>query len=188
MTPKRTLAPALALVALATATTAQAQQQAACVQSADLADAVVYAMPIAYDAVSASCGRQLSSDGFIARDKGRFIKTFRARQDAAWPGAFRLLKTFMANDNGEEGAREADMGAMIAALPESSLRPFVDGLVGQMIAEEIKPDSCGKIERGIELLSPLPPENVAGLLAFVAELSDIKNPAICPANPPRAAR
>ena len=77
---------------------------------------------------------------------------------------------------------------MIAALPESSLRPFVDGLVGQMIAGEIKPDSCDKIERGMELLSPLPPENIAGLLAFVAELSDIKNPEICPANPPVAAR
>ena len=183
----RVLAPALSVLALATATTAQAQAQT-CVQSADLADAVIYAMPIAYDALSTACQRQLKSDGFMARDKGRFIQSFRDRQDDAWPGAFRMIKTFMADDKAARGGSENDMGAMIASLPEDALRPFVDGLVGQMIGGEIKPDSCGKIERGIELLSPLPPENVAGLLTFLLELSDAKNPPICTANPPQAAR
>lgn len=184
---KRIFAPALALAALATATTAQAQQQA-CVNAADLGDAVLYAMPIAYDAVGTSCARQLKSDGFIARDGSRFVERFRAKQDKAWPGAFRLIKSFMANEGAEAGGSNGDMAAMIAALPEESLRPFVDGLVGQMIAEEIKPDSCGKIERGMELLAPLPADNLAGLFAFVAELADLKNPSICGANPPAAAK
>jgi len=48
-----------------------------------------------------------------------------------------------------------------------------------MIAKEIKPDSCGKIERGLELLSPLPVDNVAGLMTFIAELADLKNPPVC---------
>jgi hypothetical protein len=184
---KRFVAPPLALAALATASTAQAQDQA-CVNAADLGDAVVYAMPIAYDAVGTSCARQLKSDGFIARDGARFVERFRAKQDKAWPGAFRLIKIFMAQQGSEAGSSEADMTAMIAALPEESLRPFVDGLVGQMITEEIKPDSCGKIERGMELLAPLPADNLAGLFAFVAELADLQNPAVCPANPPAAAR
>ena len=178
---KRAFASALALVALATAHTAQAQQQT-CVAAADLGDTVLYAMPIAYDAVSTTCARQLKADGFMARGGGKFIDNFRARQDSAWPGAFRLLKTFMAQNNAEKGGTDTDMTAMIAALPEESLRPFVDGLVGQMIAKEIKPDSCGKIERGLELLSPLPVDNVAGLMSFIAELADLKNPSICPAD------
>jgi hypothetical protein len=184
---KHLFAPALALTALATATTAQAQQQT-CVNAADLGDAVVYAMPIAFDAVGVSCAQQLKADGFMARDGARFVETFRAKQNSAWPGAFRLIKTFMAQDNAAEGGSDANMTAMIAALPEESLRPFVDGLVGQMIAGEIKPDSCGKIERGMELLAPLPADNIAGLFAFVAELADLKNPAVCPANPPAAAK
>jgi len=179
---KHVVAPALAVLALATATTAQAQQQA-CVAPADLGDTVIYAMPIAYDAVSTACARQLKADGFIARGGDAFIDGFRARQDAAWPGAFRLLKTFMAMDSAGKGGAEADITAMIAALPEESLRPFVDGLVGQMIAEEIKPDNCGKIERGLELLSPLPTDNVADLVAFVVELAEVKNPPICAALP-----
>ncbi|MCZ8136634.1 MAG: hypothetical protein O9266_10035 [Porphyrobacter sp.] len=179
---KRVLAPALGFVALASATTAQAQQQT-CVAAADLGDTVLYAMPIAYDAVSTTCSKQLKRDGFMAQGGDAFIAKFRTHQDKAWPGAFRLLKTFMAKDAAAKGGTGTDMTAMITALPEESLRPFVDGLVGQMIAEEIKPDSCGKIERGMELLSPLPVENVAGLMAFIAEVADLKDPQICPVAP-----
>lgn len=175
---KRVLAPALAFVALASATTAQAQQQT-CVAAADLADTVLYAMPIAYDAVGTSCASQLKRDGFMAKGGDAFIAKFRAKQGSAWPGAFRLLKTFMAKDAAGEAASGTDMTAMIAALPEESLRPFVDGLVGQMIAGEIKPDSCSKIERGMELLSPLPVENVARLMTFISEVADLKDPQIC---------
>ena len=183
----RALAPALALLALATATTARAQQQA-CVAPADLGDAVLYAMPIAYDAASTRCVGKFTADGFVARNGSRFIDTFRARQDQAWPGALRLLKTYMAQSTPATGGAQPDMTAMIAALPEESLRPFVDGLVGQMIAEQIKPDSCGKIERGLELLAPLPVDNVAGLFAFVAELADLRNPAICATTPRPSAK
>jgi hypothetical protein len=171
-------APALALAALATAQTAAAQEQA-CVRAADLGDAVVYAMPIAYDAVRNACANRLARDGFIATKGDAFVGNFRTRQNAAWPGAFRLLKTFMANDNNGSAGSGTDMIAMISSLPEESLRPFVDGLVGQMIAAEIKGDDCGKIERGVELISPLPTDNVGGLFAFIAEMADLKNPAIC---------
>jgi hypothetical protein len=184
---KHLFAPALALTALATATTAQAQQQT-CIAAADLGDSVLYAMPIAYDAVSTTCAKQLKRDGFMATGGEAFIAKFRARQGSAWPGAFRMIKTFMAQEGGEATGSDADMATMIAALPEESLRPFVDGMVGQMIAGEIKPDNCGKIERGMELLAPLPADNIAGLFAFVAELADLKNPAVCPANPPAAAK
>lgn len=182
------IAPALALVALATAHTAQAQQT--CIAAEDLGDTMLYAMPIAYDAVSTSCQRELKADGFMAREGDAFIEKFRARQDSAWPGAFRMLKTFMARDNAAKGkaGSDADMTKMIASLPEASLRPFVDGLVGQMIAGEIKPDSCSKIERGIELLSPLPADNVAGLMTFIIEIADIKNPEICGTAPARSAK
>lgn len=184
---KRVIAPALAVLALATATTAQAQQQT-CVAAADFGDTMLYAMPIAYDAVSTTCAAHLKRDGFMAKGGDAFIAKFRDRQDSAWPGAFRLLKTFMAKQSGDKAGSGADISAMIAALPEQSLRPFVDGLVGQMLAEEIKPASCGKIERGLELLSPLPVENVAGLMAFIAEIAEIKEPAICGVTPSAKAK
>lgn len=174
----RLIAPILALTAITSAQAAQAQQQA-CVAAADLGDAVVYAMPIAFDAARTVCANRLTRDGFMATGGERFMVPFRSSQDKAWPGAFRLIKTFMADGNNGGGASGMDIGAMISALPEESLRPFVDGLVGQMIAEEIKGDTCGKIERGLELIAPLPPENVGGLFAFIAEMADLKSPPIC---------
>jgi hypothetical protein len=176
----RFLAPVLAIAALTTAQAAQAQQQA-CVASEDLGDAVVYAMPIAFDAAQNACANRLSKKGFMATEGEAFISEFRAGQDQAWPGAFRLLKTFMASKGGE--GSDADIAAMITALPEDSLRPFVDGMVGQMIADEIKGDSCTKIERGLELIAPLPTENVGDLVAFIAELAELKEPPICGAPP-----
>lgn len=173
---KQIIAPAFAFAALVTAQTAQAQQPA-CVAATDLGDAVVYAMPIAFDAAQNACANRWSRDGFAAREGEAFVANFRVGQARAWPGAFRLLKTFM-NDKQNAG-EDAEITAMITALPEESLRPFVDGLVGQMIAGEIKGDSCAKIERGLELIAPLPTENVAGLFAFIAELADLKNPPIC---------
>jgi len=181
------LAPALALAALAAAQTAQAQQQT-CVAPADLSNAAVYAMPIAFDAVRTACANRLAPGGFMATGGEAFITQFRSNQDQTWPGALRLLKTFMNSENASQGAAEMDMGAMLSSLPEDALRPFVDALVGQMIAEQIKGDSCGKIERGLELLSPLPVENVGGLIAFLAEVSDLKNPQICGAAPASAAQ
>ena len=176
------LAPLVGLSALASAQAAQAQQQA-CVAPTDLGDSVVYVLPIAYDAARNACASQFASDGFVATRGDRFISAFRQRQGASWPGALRMLKVFMAQQNGAEtSARsEFDINAMIAALPEANLRPLVDGLVGQMIAGEITPDNCNRIERGMELLSPLPTENVAGLASFIADIAELKRLTICPA-------
>ena len=179
---RRMIASAIALAALGTSQTALAQAQM-CVAPADLSDAVVYALPIAYDASRTACANRLSANGFMATGGEAYIGQFRAGQNQAWPGAFRVLKTFMASDSAGESGAPAEMGAMLSAMPEESLRPFVDALVGQMIADEIKGDTCDSIERGLELISPLPTQNVGGLVAFIAAMTEMKSPPICGAAP-----
>ena len=186
------LAPALALVALSGAQAVQAQAQTACVAPEDLADAVIYMMPTAYDAALKSCGSQIAPESFLRSTKGKtFVEGFRAQQNARWDGAFRFLKVFVASElKGDES-----MMRMVTAMPPESLRPFLDAMLGQMIGQEIKPDTCAKIERGAALVSPLPVENVGGLVAFILAEVDIKEPQICktartasasPQKPPRA--
>lgn len=175
---KTVITPVVALVALVSAQAAQAQSQP-CVAAEDLSDAVVYVMPIAFDAARTVCANRLTGNGFMATKGDAYIAKFRAEQEQTWPGALRLIKTFMADKKGGEEAKGADIAAMIGNLPDSALRPFVDALVGQAIADEIKPDSCSKIERAVELVSPLPTENVGGLVAFLIEAADVKNPNVC---------
>jgi hypothetical protein len=163
------LAPALGLAALASAQAAQAQQQA-CIMPADAADTVVYLMPVAYDGALKSCKKQFSDASFLPSDEGRsFIEKFREKQDAAWSGTYRVAQALIASRGGQDDGMSETLGK----LSESELRPFADALVGQMIAEEITPDSCDRIDRGIELLSPLPAENVGGIVTFVLEMVDL---------------
>lgn len=177
---RRILASGLAFTALASATSAQAQS--ACVFPKDLRDGLTYAMPIAYDATVQKCNKRFKVDGFMLTKGVDFANRFRVKQDDAWPGTFRLLRVFLEKGDGPEGKSENRLdgiGAMMATLPESAIRPFVDALMAQMIAEEIKPETCSKIERAARLIEPLPVENIAELLTFIAEQSDLKNPSLC---------
>ncbi|KWV93002.1 hypothetical protein [Erythrobacter sp. YT30] len=179
---KRTLiAPALALAALGTAQAAQAQQS--CVAPADVTDMVTYVVPLAFDAAMQTCDAQYQADGFMKSDGDAFADRFRAKQDAAWPGAYKLGKQFMAKraeKEGEEGnGNEADIVGLIDQMPEEQVRPFFDGIIQQMIASEIKTDTCGDIERGLGLLAPLPVENTSMLVTFILEMSGVKDPQIC---------
>ncbi|QYU68851.1 hypothetical protein J4558_01490 [Leptolyngbya sp. 15MV] len=173
----RSAAFALALAALAQPQAALAQQ---CIEQRDVSDGVIYAMPLLVDTVRAKCGSNLSANGFLASKGDAFLEPFRARQDATWPAALRLLEQF---GNAGSGGNTDDTFAMISSLPESALRPFIDALIQQMVGGEIKLEDCGKIERGIALLSPLPPENIGGLASFLFEVAKVQNPTICAYRP-----
>jgi hypothetical protein len=181
MTMKRIASSLIAGAALLGAQAAQAQT--ACVEPADLDDTIRYAMPTLYEAAMASCGDQYSPTGFMKTQGPAFADGFRALQSEAWPGTLRVIQLFAAR-GGEAGdaanPQEAEqMAALIAALPEDALRPFLDAMVLELVSGEIKPESCASIERGIELIAPLPPRNVSGLVAFIAEQAKVDNPPIC---------
>lgn len=174
----KALAAGLCLLALSQHQVAAAQQQAQCVEQADLADAVIYAVPILTKAVRGKCGDALASDGFMNRSGDAFAAPYAERQAAAWPGALRLLSQFAGAD--KDGA---EVMAMFGTLPAETVRPLFDAIIEQKVAEGIKTADCGKIERGVELLAPLPPENVSGLVAFLLDMTKVENPRLCPARP-----
>jgi hypothetical protein len=177
----RFLAPALAFAALASATGAQAQQT--CLQPRDVTDTLIDVTPIAFDASMQACTRQFGADGFMRTKGTAFANRFRARQDASWSGAFRVLRVVIEQraPSGEGADPLASgLGTMLASMSESAVRPFVDALAAQMIAQKIKPDTCGKIERAAQLVSPLPVENIGELGAFIAEQIELDSFAICP--------
>jgi len=173
MTGIRRFGPLLALAAMGTAQATQAQQ--VCVAPDDAADAMVYVMPGAYEAVLTTCSGEFTDQSFMISAAGsNFVEQFRAQQDARWPGTMRFFRVFMARETQDDG-----MAEVIAALPDDALRPLIDGVLGQMIGKEIKSDNCAKIDRAVELLSPLPAENIAGLVSFILPEVDLKNPPVC---------
>ena len=123
-----------------------------------------YALPIAFEGYLSACNTTLASEGYARANASRLHAKFSEGSDAAWPGAKVAMLKLAGDDAG-------DMSAMLEMMGDEALRPFVDSLIASMVAQEIKPDSCGDIERGLEILDPLPAENVADLIGFAVEMA-----------------
>jgi len=173
----RFLAPALAVLALGQGIAVHAQP--ACAAPRDLDDAVIYAMPLAFDATRAACTAVLPRNGFLATEGERLASRFRRQQDTAWPGALRVLRLIVDQRGPDPAAGDIDFGEVMATVPPETLRPLADALFRQMVVKEIGREDCGKIERGLELLSPLPIENIAGLMTFLVDLAETGEIEVC---------
>ena len=156
---KRAFALAAALPLAFSAMPAQAQQE---LDPAQIESAVRFGLPALFEGYQARCAAQLAPGGYIARNADRLAAKFAEGADAHWLEAKSALLALGADDGMDP--------AMIAGMPDEALKPFVVAFVQQMAATEIKPDQCQDIERGLELIDPLPADNVAGLVAFAVEM------------------
>ena len=159
-------------IALVQAQSALAQ---ACLAPDDVTDAGIYAIPVVADGFRDSCTPHLAADGFFATQGEDFVAPYSAMQSEHWPGTLRVFLALAASDGTDERADA------LGELPADALRPLVDAFLAQKIGEEIKPKDCSKIERAMELLAPLPPENLGGLLTFILDVTGVKEPTICDA-------
>ena len=161
-------------------------QGAQCIEPADLADATTYTMPLLVEAAQTRCSDVLASDSYMLTEGTEFAGRFAPLRDEAWPGTQRVLGAFIEDRTGasREMAAKADpaMGGMIVNLLRESgdeMRPFVDAMVMQIVAEEMKPRSCNDLDRLVRLLAPLPPENWGQLVATVMGMVEPDSPAVC---------
>lgn len=178
-------ATALASTALAAASAAQAQDGRACITESEVASLMIYAVPSAVTGIKTACGPRLAPNGFLATHGDAFAARYGTLQDARWPEAKSGFLKF-----GRRGpAKEvADNLAMLASLPDTTIRPIVDAVISGKIAQSVAVNDCGKIERGMELLAGMDPAQTGALVAFAMGLTKPKNPSVCPASgaPPRA--
>ena len=162
MTLRTPLAAAAAILALSTTTAAQAQA-ASCLTEKEVSGLVVYAMPSVIDATQTSCSNQLTGRGFLASGGTKMAQRYAARSDATWPqakSAFFKLGKLKPKDT-----------QMFAQLPDEAVRPLLDALIVQMVAQEIKPGSCRNIERLVQALDMLEPEQAGTLTGVIASLA-----------------
>ena len=148
--------------------------QGSCVQQEDVADAATYAMPLVIEALQSRCTEVLPANSFIMNEGADLSAEFEPLRDSAWPGARRLLVGAIESKTGakREWADQAAPGTggimqTLMRMEGDELRPFVDALALQLIAEEIEPETCGKANALLPLLAPLPPENYGALVATV---------------------
>ena len=132
--------------------------------AADIESAVRFGLPALFAGFRATCSAELADDGYVARNTDRLAAKFAQGADAHWPAAKEALFTL----GKDEGLNRELLGEM----PDDALKPFVTALLQQMVATDVKPAQCTDIERGLELIDPLPADNIAGLIGFMVEMAE----------------
>jgi len=161
MRPARSLFALLAAAALVQSQAAAAQAQ--CLTEPELSGMAGFTLPSVLQGVMTKCQPSLSPHGFFATRGDAMIARYAQDKDAAWPAAKAAFMKFGA-DKDDKTMKQ------VARLPDDKLKPFVEGMVEQMVGDEIKPSSCVAIERVAGLLDPLPATNTAQLVGFILAL------------------
>lgn len=165
----RAFALTLSLFALASSQAAMAAD-AICLTPREATAVASYALPSVIAGTSQRCSTVLRKDSYLTREGAQLAARYSARKAAVWPEAkAALLKV--------GGAGE--MTDAVRKLPDATVQPLVDGLLTNMVVEQMPTDRCSPIDRALWLLSPLPPENTAELIALsLGLMAQGKNPRI----------
>lgn len=159
---------ATALAAVPTVATAA---QPVCLSRTEATSLIAYALPQAITGTANRCASVLPAGSFL-RNQGNALATrYAVHKDKYWPSAKpAFLKTL-----GAQGGETA--GAMMN-LPDQTMRQLADVFVEGFVSQQIALKSCEKLDLAIDLLSPLPPENTAGLIALTMDVASAAEPTV----------
>ena len=177
----------LALLSALALVHSQAASAQACVSEAEVSALFVYAMPPALESARNSCDGRLKPQGFFAQNGKQLIGQYAALQNETWPKAKRALLLFAGSKKPAGKASRAssfadlDANRLLGNLPDDVVRPLVDAVIVEKVAEQVKPEHCRNIERVAAAIAPIDPRSAAALLATVMSLVGVKEPSICSA-------
>lgn len=169
---KRRIGLAAALWAALGATTAQAAVP--CLSEPEAEALMITLLPDVIDAAGTACAASLPPDATLRGGLPALAGRYRAEAPAAWPQARAALGKVM--------------GEQMKGVDPELMRPLIGAMMAPMLAKEIKPADCPKIDRVVSLLSPLPARNTAGIVVLLFTLGTQGKPdrapfRICPMAP-----
>lgn len=138
---------------------ASAQATRACLTAKETQALVSFALPDVISAVTTKCALAAGKDSYLGTSGTALSERYRPAANAAWPTARPAIRKLAVPD-----------GQLLDAMPDESLKGFAGALAATAIVRGIKPQQCSDIDRGMRLLSPLPPENLSMLVGFMLEI------------------
>jgi hypothetical protein len=137
---------------------AMAAKPDVCMTKAELQAGISFVMPTIFEAVTTKCRPSLDKTAYLTT-KGDVLLA-KNKFDEAKHGAH--LDSLIGKYGAEMKLPKEGARAMIA--------PLVTGLLSSKLQEDIKPQTCINIDRGLALFEPLPPENMSGLIGLFVEI------------------
>ena len=119
-----------------------------------------FAMPRAFQGVQQTCRNTLAGDAYMYSSGNRLMGKLQTASRGSWTTARRAIMAMVRTQS-------PDMLPLINSMPSDSLQPFAEEMIAGMVVSKLNAGECGRIDRVLELLDPLPPENLAALIGYV---------------------
>ncbi|GGC20992.1 hypothetical protein GCM10011371_05810 [Novosphingobium marinum] len=167
-----------AACSLAIAGTAHAAEPP-CLTPAEFSSLAGYSMPSVIKGTSQRCASALSADAYLRTNGDELAARYAKRKPVSWPGAKKAFLKLSADTN-------QDANDLLSRMPDESMKQMLDAVIEGMVSSEIPLERCKTIDRFVRLLSPLPAENTAELIALAvglgskSEKAKVGKIAICP--------
>jgi hypothetical protein len=146
-----------ALIAALIAAAPAEQAQRPCLTQEQVENLTLFALPPLLEGAATACARDLPADAYLPNGGRALARTLAAESSGRWASANSIL-TMMAKDQ------------FPAGLSESTARGLLHDLVLNGLSTPKGRVHCSRINRAADLLSPLPPRNLAGLVVLTAEM------------------
>jgi hypothetical protein len=128
-----------------------------CIAPAEIEHATLFLIPPVFDGLAEQCRASLPAGAYLLTGGAELSKQLGAERTVHWNAA----KSALVRLAGKEEA-EAFGSDTIALLIRDTIRSEA--------AAKLKPVGCAAIDRGLALLAPLPPRNLAALVTLAAEI------------------
>lgn len=141
-----------------------------CLTRTEATGLVAYSLPQVIRGSGNRCQTTLPAGSFLPANARSMAQRYEAQKAGYWPQAKQaFLKVGSARDPG--------MAQVFRQMPDDLLQQLLDVAVEGIIVQAIPLTSCGTIDTAASLLAPLPPENLAGVIALAMEVGKKAEPA-----------
>jgi hypothetical protein len=148
-----------------------------CFTRAEVTDLTLFLLPAVLNGAAEQCRPNLPANAYLLNG-GRALSQRLMADTSHGPGAVAAIRK-IAGDS------------LPQALSPETLRGLAVDMLGKQLLTSLKPADCAPLNEAAELLAPLPPENIGGLVglgfAFATREGSKTGgkPMLCPAAPPR---
>ena len=153
----------LAAAALITAPQIAAAAEPACLTPHEVSAITTFALPGLITATAQRCATTLPPSAFLRTGGQQMAQRYSSRKSAAWPVTKAALIKLSSGTNDQA----ADL---FKSLPDDTLQQLADTMVSGVLTDKVPTSRCATIDQILGLLSPLPAENTAELIALTVGL------------------
>ena len=148
----------LLLAAAMLTPTTQVAPAPPCLDRTDVNEVTMFLLPIALDGLADKCRAALPANAYLLNGGRALSSRLATASGTHWQGA----KAAFEKISGEKVPKGITQPTMTQLFREMAKGEFID---------KLKPADCADVNETAELLAPLPPENIGGLLRLLIRVA-----------------